>query len=103
MEYAVRRYARNILLLHLGLLAIVLAVVYFASRAIEEGARKQALGQAQARQEQLANQTARGIESFYQNILSDMDLIPRNDDTPIERSVLPEVLTPARGKNPLGP
>jgi serine phosphatase RsbU (regulator of sigma subunit) len=84
MELAVRRFARNILLIHLALLAVVLGVVYFASRAIEDGARQQALGQAQRRQEQLTVTTARGIEEFYRNILDDMDLLPRNDARPPE-------------------
>src|SRR3954451_4576905 len=77
MELAVRRFARNILLIHLALLAVVLGIVFFATRAIEESARRQALGQAQRRQEQLATQTARGIRGFYKGILDDMDLLPR--------------------------
>lgn len=80
MEYAVRRFARNILLIHFALLAAVLAVVISASRAIEQTARDQALLQAQGRQELLASQTARGIEQFYQGILNDMDLVPREDE-----------------------
>jgi serine phosphatase RsbU (regulator of sigma subunit) len=79
MELAVRRFARNILLIHLALLAVVLGIVYIASRAIEDGAREQALGQAQRRQEQLTVTTARGIEEFYRNIMDDMDLLPRTD------------------------
>src|SRR4051794_35690955 len=105
MEYAVRRFARNILLLHVALLVVVLGVVVFASRAIQQGARQQAVEQARLRQEQLAGQTARGIEGFYQNIVSDMDLLPRSDDTQVERKVLPDVLarTAPKGAMPLGP
>src|SRR5687768_11620706 len=77
MEQAVRRFARNVLLLHLAALVVVLVVVFFASRGIERAAREQAMRQAQARQQLLANQTARGIENYYQAILSDMDLLPR--------------------------
>jgi serine phosphatase RsbU (regulator of sigma subunit) len=80
MEQAVRRFARNVLLIHLAALAVVLVIVYFASRAIERAARDQAMRQAQARQQLLANQTARGIENYYQAILSDMDLMPREQD-----------------------
>jgi serine phosphatase RsbU (regulator of sigma subunit) len=87
MELAVRRFARNILILHLGLLALVLALVFFASRAIRESAREQALHQAQSRQELLANQTARGIEGFYQSILSDLDLLPPAE-SPAEAAAL---------------
>ena len=77
MEQAVRRFARNVLLVHLAALVVVLVVVFFASRGIERAAREQAMRQAQARQQLLANQTARGIENYYQAILSDMDLLPR--------------------------
>ena len=87
MELAVRRFARNILLIHLGLLALVLAMVFFASRAIRDSAREQALHQAQSRQELLANQTARGIEGFYQSILSDLDLLPPAE-SPAEAAAL---------------
>jgi len=87
MELAVRRFARNILLIHLGLLALVLAMVFFASRAIRESAREQAMRQAQSRQELLANQTARGIEGFYQSILSDLDLLPPAE-SPAEAAAL---------------
>src|SRR4051794_15564967 len=106
MEYAVRRFARNILLLHVALLVVVLGGVVFASRMIRQSARQQAVEQARLRQEQLAGQTARGIEGFYQNIISDMDLLPRNDDTQVERTVLPEVLAKMPNNprmTPLGP
>jgi serine phosphatase RsbU (regulator of sigma subunit)/type II secretory pathway pseudopilin PulG len=88
MELAVRRFARNILLIHLGLLALVLAMVFFASRAIRESAREQALRQAQSRQELLASQTARGVEGFYQSILSDLDLLPPTETSSDERALV---------------
>src|SRR5829696_4816037 len=77
MEQAVRRFARNVLLVHLAALCVVLVSVFFASRGIERAARDQAMRQAQARQQLLAQQTARGIENYYHAILSDMDLLPR--------------------------
>jgi len=88
MELAVRRFARNILLIHLGLLALVLAMVFFASRAIRDSAREQALRQAQSRQELLASQTARGVEGFYQSILSDLDLLPPTETSADERALV---------------
>src|SRR3954464_9459930 len=103
MEFAVRRFARNILLLHLALLAVVLGVVAFASRAISQGAREQAVVQARQRQEQLAAQTAKGIEGFYQNIISDMDLLPRGgDDSSAERTALSDAGSKAVPRTPLG-
>lgn len=102
MDYAVRRFARNILLIHLALLAIVLGIVYFASRAVQQGAREQALRQSTRRQEQLTANTARGIQGFYENILSDMDLVPRTEDTQVERTVLPELMSKTATKTPLG-
>jgi hypothetical protein len=86
MEFAVKRFARRILLLHLLLLVGVFGMVLLASRAIRAGAREQAIKQAERRQRVLANQTARGIESFYHSILSDMDLVPRDGDAVADRA-----------------
>lgn len=104
MEHAVKRFARRILLIHLLLLLVVLGLVFFASRAIENGARENAMRQAQRRQEMLANQTARGIEGFYQNVLDVMNLLPRADDNPAERSLVDLLITRTPNvKTPLGP
>lgn len=92
MEFAVKRFARNILVLHVVLLLIVLGLVVLASRAIRSGAREQAKRQAESRQRLLATQTARGIEAFYRSILSDMDLLPRQEETQIERDKVGSVL-----------
>ena len=54
MEFAVKRFARNVLLLHLLLLLVVLALMLFASKAIREGAREQAQKQAESRQRIIA-------------------------------------------------
>jgi hypothetical protein len=86
MEHAVKRFARNILLLHLLLLLTVLGVVLLASRAIREGAREEAQKQAETRQRMVATQTARGIEAFYQSILSDVNLTPRDEDNKAEQA-----------------
>lgn len=74
MEFAVKRFARNILLIHLVLLLVVLALVLLASNAIRNSAQAQAQQQAEIRQRMLATQTARGIEAFYDAIVSVMDL-----------------------------
>ena len=99
MEQAVRRFARNILLIHLALLGLVLATVLFASRAIEQSARDQALDQAERRQALLTSQTARGIEHYYQAILSDMDLLPRDaaDQLLLDLKSTPVRARPRRG------
>ncbi|QOV88145.1 PP2C family protein-serine/threonine phosphatase [Humisphaera borealis] len=88
MEFAVKKFARNVLLLHLLLLLVVLALMLFASRAIREGAREQAQKQAESRQRIIAAQTARGIEAFYHSIVSDMDLMPRPEDDQQDRDRL---------------
>src|SRR5688572_26216874 len=88
MEFAVKRFARNFLLLHL----LLLALVFFASQAIRDGAREQAQQQAESRQRMLANQTARGIEAFYHSILADMNLVPDQDDSETERGKLGSIL-----------
>src|SRR5688572_3180236 len=92
MEFAVKRFARNILLLHLVLLLVVLGLLLLASKAIRDGAREQAQRQAETRQRMLASQTARGIEAFYQSIVSDMGLFPREDETDAEKAQLGSLL-----------
>src|SRR3712207_3576501 len=96
MEHAVRQFARRLLLVHLARLALVLGVVAFAARSIEQGAREQALRNAQRRQELLANQEARGVESCDRNILDDMNLPPRGGDKPGDRSVVDTLLVRAQ-------
>ncbi len=84
MEESARRYARNILVMHLVLLGIVVLLVYFAGHEVYTSTRQQVLDQTAKRQALLANQTARGIESFYNGVLSDLDLLQRseNEDGP---------------------
>src|SRR4051794_40311720 len=101
MDQVVRRFARNILLIHIALLAVLLAAVYLAARSIEKSARDQALAQAQSRQELLASQTARGIENFYRGILEDMDLLPRAvEDEKTPTLVRPATTRPRAGGRP---
>lgn len=83
MEYSVKRFARKVLLIHLLLLAALLAVVALASREVYQSARRHTLQQAQQRQTLLAEQTARGVQGFYESILSDLELMhPVNPDDP---------------------
>ncbi|HEX8913115.1 MAG TPA: PP2C family protein-serine/threonine phosphatase [Humisphaera sp.] len=88
MEFAVKRFARNVLLLHLMLLVAVLGVVLLAARAIHQGAREQAQQHAERRQRMLATQTARGIEAYYQSILSDLNFVPKPEDSQAEKDRL---------------
>jgi serine phosphatase RsbU (regulator of sigma subunit) len=80
MEHAARRFATRTVISHVLLLAVVIAVVVVATRSVYKSAREQALDQAIVRQEVLARQTARGIETFYAAILSDLDLIKRAEE-----------------------
>jgi serine phosphatase RsbU (regulator of sigma subunit) len=80
MEHAARRFATRTLVSHVLLLAIVIAVVVVATRSVYESAHDQALAQVIGRQELLARQTSRGIENFYNSILSDLDLLKRSEE-----------------------
>ncbi len=75
MQHAIRRFATRTVISHVLLLAMIIASVFIATRSVYEGARRQAMTQAIVRQELLARQTSRGIGSFYDSILSDLDLI----------------------------
>ncbi len=79
MQHAARRFARRTLLLHTLLLAVVLATVAVAARSVYQAARDEVLQQAEAQQQLLAGETARGIQSHYKSILDDMDLLRRAD------------------------
>jgi serine phosphatase RsbU (regulator of sigma subunit) len=79
MEDAARQFARRILMVHLALLVGVIALVFFASRAVYKETRNQATEQAKSRQALLAAQTARGIEAFYHSIFNDLDLLRQAD------------------------
>src|SRR4051812_4219652 len=79
MQHALKIFARKVLLLHLALLLIVIIVVVTAAGEIYRTARTQAIEQAKQRQETLARQTARGIESYYHSIISDLELLQRGE------------------------
>ena len=83
MDYKAKIFARWVLIVHLLLLVVVIAMVFFASRSVYEHARQQVLEQAEGSQELLAKQTAEGIKAFYDSIRDDLDLIHRaNDEEP---------------------
>jgi serine phosphatase RsbU (regulator of sigma subunit) len=96
METAVRRFARNVLLIHLALLAAVLVFVFLAARGVYASAREHALSQAEGRQVQLAEETARAVQSYYDSILSDMIVMrPVNPDDPDTEYTSPPIPTTA--------
>ena len=82
MLQPVRRFALRVLLLHAALLLLVLVVVGAAARQVYESARQQAIAQEARRQELFATATAQGIESYYQSILANLDLLRRSEETP---------------------
>lgn len=80
MELAARRFARWVLVVHLLLLVGILALVFLAAREAYEGARMQAIQQAASRQSLLAEQTARGIESYYTSLIDNFELLRRTEE-----------------------
>src|SRR3954451_20983117 len=79
MEEAARQFARRVLTVHFALLVGVIALVFFASRAVYTETKAQATQQAESRQALLAAQTSRGVEAFYHSIFSDLDLLRQAD------------------------
>ena len=75
METAARRYVRWVLTVHLALLVLVAAGVFFTAREVYEHTRQQAIEQARARHELIAQQTARAIEGHYSAIVADLKLL----------------------------
>jgi len=73
------KYARRVLLAHLLALAVVIAVVVIAAKEMYDNTRELAERQARNRQELLAAQTARGIESYYTGILAQLDLLRQSE------------------------
>ena len=99
MEYGVKRFARRVLLIHLALLVALLGLVALASAEVYRSAHAHALQQAQLRQTLLAEQTARGIQSLYESLLSDLELMhpvdPEDPDSAYSFRPLAEYRTPA--------
>jgi serine phosphatase RsbU (regulator of sigma subunit) len=93
MELAARRYARKVLLAHLGLLLLVLLVTAAAVRYLYLGARSQAREQAKQTQVLLSNQTAAGIQNYYESVTSVLNLLQPMDNAstaPMPRPVRPK-------------
>jgi hypothetical protein len=87
MDLNAKRFARRILIIHLLLLIVVLATVATAGWQIYTRTREQLIAQAEDRQKLLAKQTASGIESHYQSILNDLDLMHREENEQTEAEV----------------
>jgi serine phosphatase RsbU (regulator of sigma subunit) len=79
MTPAAKGFAWKVLSIHVMLLLLAIGSVLVAAREMYLQARDQAMEQSRERQKLLAAQTARGIESHYQSILANLDLIGRGD------------------------
>jgi serine phosphatase RsbU (regulator of sigma subunit) len=88
MDNSVKHFVRRILGIHFLLLALLLAVVTLAARHVYTSARNQAMSQAQDQQTRLAEQTAHGVEQFYNSILDDLDLLKPDEE---QKSDLPDL------------
>jgi serine phosphatase RsbU (regulator of sigma subunit) len=99
MDRSARRFASWVLAIHLIVLGLLIVIVFLASRGMYTKARRQALDQMRARQELLAAQTARGIESFYRSILDDLELQRRAEAaTPHGDVLAPLIWEQLRGR-----
>jgi serine phosphatase RsbU (regulator of sigma subunit) len=83
MEETSRQFANRILTFHAFLLVLVLALVAAASAVMYDSTRTDALEQARTRQELLADETSRGVETFYTSLISDLGWIQRRQDVPV--------------------
>jgi serine phosphatase RsbU (regulator of sigma subunit) len=75
MEVQAKRFTRRVLLAHFLVLGIVLALIGLTAREIYKSTVEQVLAQAESRQMLLGNVAAHGIESYYQSILNNLDLL----------------------------
>ena len=82
MEQTSHGFVYRILALHGLLLAAVLALVFLASSEIYNSTRADAIDEAKIRQELLAYQTCRGIETFYSSIISSLGWIQDRQEIP---------------------
>lgn len=80
MDEAAKRYARRILIAHLAVFVGLIFFVVFAAREVYLKTRTEVIQRTTARQTILLNQTARGIESFYDGLVDDLDLMRRAAD-----------------------
>jgi serine phosphatase RsbU (regulator of sigma subunit) len=77
MDDAAKKYARRILLIHLLVFVFLIAFVIFAAKEVYDRTKREVIARTTARQTVLLNQAARGIESFYQVLIDDIDLLQR--------------------------
>jgi serine phosphatase RsbU (regulator of sigma subunit) len=94
MDHGAKTYARRILLVHMLLLAALIAAVGLTSRQIYNSARQQAIVQATGRQELLTAQTVKGIEAFYSSVISDLELFRRRAENEDSAQTQPSEATP---------
>jgi len=80
MELAARRYARNVLLIHLAALLVVLLIVGLEVKYLYDSARNQAIAHTSDTQRLLAKQAALGIENYYAAVTGVMDLLQPTDE-----------------------
>lgn len=100
MDRAAKRFASFVLAIHVLLLLLVAAMVFAAAHQVYVEARQQAIDQAIGRQTLLAEQTARGIESYYQSIVDTLELlqrIPGSQSAQDEVFLTPRLLMATRG------
>ena len=98
MNRSLRQFVGRILLIHAGLLAVLLVIVFAAAYEVYRTAHEQVRKQAQIQQELLADQTASGIKGFYDSIFSDLELfkpIDPNDEDVDDRT--PDAQTRSAG------
>ena len=62
MEQAARNYVRRVVLIHLALLAVVVAATLLDARSAYRHSHEQVLGEARTRHELIARQTSRAID-----------------------------------------
>jgi hypothetical protein len=75
MEQAARNYVRRVVLIHLALLAVVVAGMLLDARSAYRHTHEQVLEQARTRHELIARQTGRAIEVHYTAILADLEVL----------------------------
>jgi serine phosphatase RsbU (regulator of sigma subunit) len=105
MDRAARRFARWVLIFHLALLGLVLLIVAVSARTLYASAREQAIDQAKQTQELLAQQTALGLQNYYDSITGVLEPLQPPEiepQTPSSRPTEPEPVAPRR-EPPVGP
>lgn len=79
MERAARIFAIRVLLLHALAFVLLLILTGIGVRNAYRRAQEQAIDQAGMRQQLVAQQTARGIENYFQSVLDNIQLLTRSE------------------------